>query len=495
MEPLLELDIHLPARSSRELLRALHAQLRAAIVDGRLKPGLRLPSTRAFAQALAVSRNTVIAAYDLLLSEGYVVARSGAGSFVSDVLRPAGARAPGRRRQPGDDGPRAPVPAPRAMPALPPPVLACDFRLGVPEHRLIRFDVWRRLSARAWRAFAKQPAGYARPEGQAALREGIAHHVSFARAVSCSPDDVLVTAGAQQAFDLLARLLVKPGQTVVAVEYPGYPPVRAAFEAAGAKVVPVRVDAEGLVVDELPPQARVVYVTPAHQFPLGCVLSARRRAALLDFARAHRAAIIEDDYDGEFRFDGRPHDALKTIDRSDSVFFVGTFSKSLFPALRLGYVVPPPWALASMIVRKQHSDWHCNLQAQDTLAAFIQEGWLAQHVRKMRRVYAERRAILLDALQADFGRWLEPVPGTSGLHLAALAKPGLDVEQALAEARRAQVGVYSLREYGTGKQAPTGLLFGYGAIDDTGIRTGLQRLRRILGGGTATGKRAAQRGR
>ncbi|HEY2928837.1 PLP-dependent aminotransferase family protein, partial [Piscinibacter sp.] len=404
-------------------------------------------------------------------------ARPGGGSFVSDVARPASRSVAARRdvaREPrGAIGGRASAPTARDP--------ARDFRLGVPDVSALDWAVWRRLSARALRAFARQPAGYAAAQGQPALREGIAHHVSFARAVSCGSDDVLVTAGAQQAFDLVARTLVKPGRTVVAVEAPGYPPARAAFAAAGATVVPVRVDAEGLVVDELPPQARIVYVTPAHQFPLGCVLSARRRAALIDFACAHRAAIVEDDYDGEFRFDGRPHDALKTIDRSEAVFFVGTFSKSLFPGLRLGYVVPPPWALEALIERKRQADSHCNVPAQDTLAAFIEQGHLARHVRRMRRVYASRRSLLQAALQTpELARWLEPVAGTSGLHLAALARSRRDVDALVADARRASVGVYSLDEYRHGLRAPHGLLFGYGAIGDAAIEDGMQRLRRVL---------------
>jgi GntR family transcriptional regulator / MocR family aminotransferase len=473
MDPVLEFDIRVPPHGSRVRLRALHAQLRAAIVDGRLKPGLRLPSTRALARSLAVSRNAVVAAYELLLGEGYVVTRAGSGCYVCDVVRVPPARATTKREPAAAASP----PAGRA-PDL--PRIAADFRLGVPDESCIRFDIWRRLAGRALRVMARQPTGYALSEGQPALREAIAHHVSFTRAMSCSADDVLVTAGAQQAFDLLARALVTHGKTVVAVENPGYPPAWAAFAAAGAKLVPVRVDREGLVVDELPPQTRIVYVTPSHQFPLGSVLSARRRAALLEFARAHRAVIVEDDYDGEFRYGGPPHDALKTIDRSDCVFFVGTFSKSLFPALRLGYVLPPPWAQAQLIERKKNADWHCNVLVQDTLAAFIGEGHLTRHIRKVRKVYAQHRSLVLDALQAHCADWLEPVPGTSGLHLAALATRRLDIEQLIENARHAGVGVYSLKQYTLGRRAPAGLLFGYGAIDGATIDAGMKRLQRVL---------------
>ena len=205
-------------------------------------------------------------------------------------------------------------------------------------------------------------------------------------------------------------------------------------------------------------------------------MSSARRAALLAFARQHQAVVIEDDYDGEFRFGGRPLDALQTLDRNESVFFVGTFSKCLFPALRLGYVVAPPWGLLALVAAKQRADWHCNLLAQDTLAAFIAEGHLARHVRKMRAIYAERRSLLLDGLQTQFARWLRPVPSTAGLHVAALAAREVDVDAVVERARRAGVGVYPLQAYGEGRAAPRGLLFGFGAIEASSIAEALTRL-------------------
>ncbi|MGH8172520.1 MAG: PLP-dependent aminotransferase family protein, partial [Rhodanobacteraceae bacterium] len=311
------------------------------------------------------------------------------------------------------------------------------------------------------------------------LREAIARHVSFARAVACVPDDILVTAGAQQAFDLLARILVTPGRTVVAIENPGYPPVRAAFAAAGAKLAAVRVDAQGLVVERIPRDARVICVTPSHQFPLGSAMSAQRRAALLDLARKQGAVVIEDDYDGEFRFGGRPLDALQTLDRAESVFYVGTFSKSLFPAIRLGYVVAPPWARAALVAAKQCADWHCGVIEQDTLAAFIAEGHLVRYVRRMRGVYAARRDALLAALESDFSRWLEPVPNVAGLHLTAFTRTGLDADALVARARAESIGIGSLRPYYTGA-ARSGIAFGYGTIGQRDIVEALTRLRRAL---------------
>jgi GntR family transcriptional regulator/MocR family aminotransferase len=476
MEPALDLPIRLPPRGSRDRLGALHRQLRAAILDGRLTPGLRLPATRALAEMLGVSRNTALAAYDLLLSEGYLVARPRAGNFVADVLpraRQATRTSEGNRRLVAHWQAASPAASPSAS-------YRFDFRIGLPDKTSFPFQVWRRLSARALRALSKAPSAYAPPEGQAALREAIARHVSFARAVACEADDIVVTSGAQQAFDLLGRILVTPGRTKAAIESPCYPPLRAALAAAGADIAPVPVDDEGLVVDRLPADTRIVCVTPSHQFPLGVAMSARRRAHLLEFARANRAVVIEDDYDGEFRYAGRPLDALQTLDRADSVFYVGTFSKSLFPALRLGFVVSPPWARAALVRAKQLTDWHGAVLAQDTLAAFISEGHLARHVRKMRRVYGERRAILLRALAGCCGDTLRPLPGETGLHLAARLIGRTPAEEIVAEAERAGIGLQTLRLGMTGRSVPNGVAFGYGMIRSEQIEPAIRRLAEII---------------
>jgi GntR family transcriptional regulator/MocR family aminotransferase len=475
------LAIALPARGSRTLAHALHGQLLAAIRSGRLAPGLRLPATRALAQHLGISRNSVIAAYELLAVEGHVTARTGSGHYVADAparaparVTPAPARARERSLNPHYRGLATPgdmVDAPRAR---------FDFRLGVPDTATLPFDAWRRLSARAMRSLARHEPGYAGPAGQPALRAAIATHASLTRAVACTADDVLVTAGAQQAFDLLARVLVTPGRTVVAVEDPGYPPTRAAFAAAGAVVVPVPVDDEGLRVDRLPRDAQVVCVTPSHQFPLGCVLSAARRRELLAFARRRGAVVVEDDYDGEFRFENRPLDALQTLDDDACVFYVGTFSKSLFPALRLGFVIAPAWARAALMLARQRADWHGNLHAQDTLAAFIAEGHLARHVRRMRATYGERRRTLLEGVTRELGRWLTPVPGCAGLHVGTRAAGAVDLVRVVERARATGVNVDRIGRYAIGGDVADGLLFGYGAIEAAAIPRALQALERAF---------------
>jgi len=479
MEPLFELPIRLPTRGSHQVLRALHQQLRAAIVDGRLRPGLRLPSTRALATSHGVSRNTAVAAYDLLLSEGYVSVRQGSGCYVAQALsRPAPGRvragntAADRRLSSFWRGRRA-----RRWAGLPesPPYW---FRLGAPDTGLFPYDIWRRLSNRALRSLSKSEVSRD-PQGLPALRDAIAKHVSVSRAVACRPEDVLVTSGAQQAFDLLARVLAGGRRTTVAVENPSYPPMRAVFEAAGAKLVPVPVDSDGMLIDRLPSQARVVCVTPSHQFPLGSAMSMGRRMALLEFARENDTVVIEDDYDCEFRFDGRPLDALQTIDRHESVFYVGTFSKSMFPEIRLGFIVAPPWALEALVAAKQDSDLLSPFLVQHTLAAFIAEGHLARHIRKMRSVYSQRRRRLLDGLQRDFARWLDPIPSFAGLHTAALLRHSEDAEEVVKRAQDLGVGVSSVGRYCIGRPDIQGLVFGYGVIGEQAIAGGLSKLRHV----------------
>ncbi|MBS1213056.1 MAG: GntR family transcriptional regulator [Proteobacteria bacterium] len=477
MEPLFELPISLPPKGSRELLRAVHGQMRAAILDGRLQSGTRLPSTRAFAAAVGVSRNTAVAAYDLLLSEGYLVVRPGAGTYVANIQprlhRSRASAAPPAAEEHLHEPWRAPAPALPRVSGVP---CRGDFRVGLPDKASFPFPVWRRLSARALRALSKASPLYDQPQGREALRRAIAKHVSFARAVCCAPDQVVVTAGAQQAFDLLARILVTPGQTVVAVEEPGYPPLRNAVAAAGGKIVAIPVDAEGLIVDSLPAETRVICVTPSHQFPLGITMSTGRRGALLEFARERGAVLIEDDYDGEFRLGGRPLDALQTLDRGESVFYVGSFSKSLFPELRLGFVIAPTWALPALVAAKSCADWHCPTLTQDTLADFIAEGHLARHVRKMGKVYSGRRAALLQALSRYCGDRLRPMGDAVGLHLAATLGDELPASRLVEAAAADGIRLQSLERYAMVTATPNGLAFGFGMIPAEQIEEAVSRL-------------------
>ena len=475
-----EFDLTLPERGSRSLIRSLHQQLKAAILAGRLGPAHRLPSARRFAEQFGLSRNSATTIYELLQAEGLVEAHHGSGYFVVAQL-------PAELLSARSGRDAAPPPAFAHLASAPEPArvadtqILYDFQLGVPESPQGRFlETWRSLSARALRGITKERLQYGPPEGEADLRAAIATYVSAARAVVCDAGDIVVTNGAQQAFDLMARALVTPGETVVAVENPGYQPMIRLFRAAGARIVPVPVDAEGLRVDLLPPEARIVCVTPAHQFPLGGILPLERRQALMRFAYQNGAVVIEDDYDGEFRFDRRPLDALQMLDKTGAVFFVGTFSKTLFPGLRLGYAIAPPWARERLIRLKQDSDWHCALPAQHTLAAFIREGHMARHVRRMRDLYAERRALIETRLQGPLSPWLDLVPGSAGLHVSALLRQPRDDLALAADLRRAGPRCEALSAYAAAPGAQPGLAFGYGAIGIERIAAGLDLLERVL---------------
>jgi GntR family transcriptional regulator / MocR family aminotransferase len=480
MEPVFPFDLGLSRSATGMLKQSLHVQLRSAILDGRMPAGSTLPATRRAAAALGIARNTVVAVYDLLIAEGYALPRRGATAVVAEVatrrrnkLRRALPRPDDARIQALWRGPPLPNTVRTDLPAR-------SFRLGIPDHRYFPHDVWRRLTAKSLRAWSRQGFSYPASEGIPELRAAIAQHVAFARAVACSSDDIVVTSGAQQAFDLIARLLVTPGQTRVAVEEPGYPPLRAAFAAAGARINLIPVDAEGLCVERLPRDVRVISVTPSHQSPTGVALSLRRRAALLEFARSHGATIVEDDYDGEFRFGGRPLDALQTLDRDAQVFYVGTFSKSLFPSLRKGFIVAPAWARDGLIAIKQCTDAHCDSLTQATLAAFVRDGHLARHVRRMRPLYAERRDILVDGLQRELGAWLQVIPSQAGLHLAADIRQPRHAARIIAAARQCTPGAQSTSEYAAAALARPALAFGYGCIDASDIPAALKRLRRAL---------------
>jgi len=448
-----------------------------------LAPGVQLPASRAFAQALGVSRNTIVGIYDLLLGEGYIASRPGAGIFVADsVARKKPTERQDKEKLYNDHINSAWRDAPNPWP---PAIFAgtldqeieLDFRPGFPDTTLFPFDVWRRLADRTIREFARKRIAYQDFAGSPTLCTAIAGHVSFTRAVACGPQDIVVTRGAQHAFDLLARVLVTRGKTVVAVEDPGYPPARAVFAAAGATIVPTPVDAEGLMVDHLRPDTSIIYVTPSHQCLSGVAMSPGRRAALLGFAAERNALIVEDDFDGEFRFDGRPLDALQTMDRDGRVFFIGTFSKSLFPALRLGFVIAPSWAHGALVSARQISD--CNALDQETLAAFIAEGHLARHVKRMRKIYTRRRATLLRALRGC-GEYLTLLPSVAGLHLAATLRPGLDATVILKRALDAGVALHSLDMYAAERPVMRGLAFSYATLDDAQIEDAMRRIKRIL---------------
>jgi GntR family transcriptional regulator/MocR family aminotransferase len=474
------MDVHISLGTVGDRTESIYRQLSAAIVEGRLAGGEALPPTRELAATLGVSRTTVAVAYDRLLGEGFTVARRGSGTFVASgrVSRPT-RRAPRGRsvsaRSAWSGVTFASTEHSRA---------AFDFAIGVPDPRLFPLVAWRRNTASELQPNSALLDGYGHPAGLPRLRAAIARHVGRSRAVLAGADDVIVTSGAQQAFDLAARVLVQPGDVVV-VEEPGYPPVRSLVESLGASVVGVRVDGDGIVASELPSRAKLVYTTPSHQFPTGVRASLGRRLELLAWAEKTNAVIIEDDYDSEFHYGTGPLDPLQSLDRAGRVIYVGTFSKTLVPTLRIGFLVAPASLAPALTAAKRLSDWHTDIVAQGALARLLDSGEFATHVRKANRIYAGRRRKIIEGVARDLPQWLDVVPSVAGLHLFAQlhADSPLRVEAVTDAAAAAGVGIQSIASFAARtdtEQARRGFVLGYGAIDEENIDRGLVRLAEVL---------------
>ncbi|CAE6717422.1 PLP-dependent aminotransferase family protein [Paraburkholderia aspalathi] len=487
------MDIHIAVDGRHDLSGQIYRQLRAGILEGRLAGGTRLPSTRDLATQLGVSRKTTLEVFERLLSEGYLSARAGSGTFVADGLERLPAERSSHARAAESTRERAKAKqktAARAQPLweempetlpLPRPTVAppLDFVGGATDKSLFPFDVWRRCVNHALRVQARGPGMYRDVAGEQELRLAISRYLAFNRAVASNWDDVIVTQGAQHALDLIARITLRPGE-IAALEDPGYPPVQACFTATGARVVPVPVDAEGLIVSKLPDKARVVYVTPSHQFPLGMPMSLERRVELLEWAQKRGAVIIEDDYDCEYRFEGRPMEPLKSLDRAGLVAYVGTFSKTIFPELRVGYVVPPASLYAPLLKARQIADCHGCTLTQTALATFMLNGDFAKHVRRMHKTYAARRAMMLKHLQGELAQWFEPIVPTAGIHMATWLKAPFSEEVLVSAAREASIGLYGLAPFYQRAKPQPGLMLGYGSIAVEHIDAALTRLADIL---------------
>jgi GntR family transcriptional regulator/MocR family aminotransferase len=485
------MDIHIAVEGRHDLAGQIYRQLRAGIVEGRLTGGTRLPSTRDLATQLGVSRKTTLDVFERLLAEGYLSARSGSGTFVAEGLQRLPAQRSGHAR--AVESARAQTKAKskaRAQPLWeqmahglslpgPTPALAHDFIGGKTDKSLFPFDIWRRCINQAVRAQSRSPGIYRDAAGEQELRLAIARYLGFNRAVVCNWDEVIVTQGAQHALDLIARVTLRPGDVAV-LEDPGYPPALACFAAAGAKVVSVPVDADGLIVHQLPDNARLVYVTPSHQFPLGMPMSLERRVALLEWAQKCGAVIIEDDYDSEYRFEGRSMEPLKSLDRAGLVAYIGTFSKTIFPELRVGYAVPPASLLGPLCTARQVGDWHGCTLTQTALAAFMLNGDFAKHLRRMHKVYGARRVCLLEHLRGDLAPWFEAVVPTCGIHLAARLKEPIAEDAVIAAAREASIGLYGLARFHMRARAQPGLMFGYGGIAVEQIDAALRTLATLM---------------
>jgi GntR family transcriptional regulator/MocR family aminotransferase len=479
------LVLSLDPRSTTPLHRQLYNEIRTAVLGGRLSAGARLPSTRALAQDLAISRNTVAGAFDQLLAEGYIEGRPGAGTFVAREMPEELLRV-----SPGKPVAAPDRPAPQlsrrgrmlastpVTPAARDGATAGAFRPGIPALDAFPLDLWARLAARLYRHSKGDLLSYGHPAGYPPLRRAIAEYLRAARGVNCCWEQVIVTCGSQQALDLAARVLLDPGDTAW-VEDPGYGGARGAFSAAGIHCAPVPVDAEGLSVTEgerSAPQARMAYVSPSHQYPLGVTMSLARRMALVAWARRRSAWIAEDDYDSEFRYAGRPLAALQGLDPAGRVIYVGTFSKVLFPALRLGYMVAPAGTVDAFAAARALADRHPPGPSQALVAEFLAEGHFARHIRRMRTLYAERQATLVAAARREWAGLLEVSPADAGMHLVAWLPEGAGDSEV--SCRAAAVGVCAppLSAYYLMARARPGLLLGYSSVNSRKIQEGARKL-------------------
>jgi GntR family transcriptional regulator / MocR family aminotransferase len=465
-------------RCKRGLARSIYDSLREAILDGRLAPNSRLPPTRELSESLGVSRYTVTTAYDRLTAEGFLEGRVGAGTFVAPTKSLISTRrAPSANVLHAREAFHKAAPMPVRDDVAEP---RFDLSICLPDATLFPVDDWRRYIARELRPSAMRKAWYRDPAGEAQLREAVARWIGLSRSVRAGAEDVVVTHGAQQALDLIGRVLIEPGMCV-AVEEPGYPPARRLFASLGAKVAAVPVDDEGIVVEAIPRRARLVYVTPSHQFPLGMPMSMGRRRALLAWSERHGAAIIEDDYDSEYRFADRPLEPLQSLDCSGRVVYVGSFSKVLSPILRLGFLVAPASLIPALRAAKQLSDWHEPLTTQTALARYLDDGGLARHVQRARRVYRQRHEHIARFLGGPLGTILKRVPSAAGLHISALLRdPEASEEEVVRKAREAGIAINGLAQFHASPPTRYGLVIGYGAIQLERLDEAMTRLSSVL---------------
>lgn len=471
--------IRLDARQG--LARQLYEGLRERILDGRLQSGTRLPASRDLAALLGISRNTVTRAFDQLYAEGYVEGRIGDGTYVAE-LSTASRPAPAVQAKAATSEALQRLQAHHlSRPLIGPPRA---FRVGVPAFDLFPFETWARLSARFWRKPSPARLGYGDPAGDWQLRELIAAYLRNGRGLHCDPAQVIVTCGAQQAISLCAQLLVEPGDRV-AIENPGYRAAGHAFSVAGAQLAGIPVDADGLdtAALERAGDCRLTYVTPSHQYPTGVTLSLARRLELLDWAERHDGWIVEDDYDGEYRYSGTPLAPLAALDRQGRVLYVGTFCKIAFPALRLGYLVLPP-ALVEPFARRRALDMrHSEIGTQAVMAEFIAAGHFQRHIRRMRAAARSRRDALLAGWPVDIPG-CAPMPAVeAGLHLCVRVDSLARERELIAAAERAAVELNGLSSYWLpGEEPPVdnraGLVLGFAAVPEAEIAKALAALRK-----------------
>jgi GntR family transcriptional regulator/MocR family aminotransferase len=467
--------------------RWLYTELRSAIIDGRLKSGARLPSTRNLAAQYGLARGTVVAAFQQLQAEGFVSSEVSAGTFV--VAAPGWEiNSPTKRRSAPQVISRATI-AKRTQSLLKATfVLPASHSIGKafrgyePAIDLFPVELWARIAARVYRKAPRSLYGQGDAAGYPPLRRAIAEYVGQSRGVRCSAEQIIVTLGAQQALDLLARVFLDPGDEVW-MEDPGYPGASRAFQNAGASMIPIPVDGDGIDVARAirsSPAARVVYVTPANQFPLGAVMSAERRVELLSWAARAGAWIIEDEYDAEYRYSGKPIASLHSLDRSGSVIYVGTFTKMLFNALRIGFMVVPERLVETFRIARSFIDRHAPTLDQAVLTEFINEGHFGHHVRKMRQVYSDRSQLLAEEANRRLSGLLDVEHAQSGMRTVAWIKTGITEMVLTQRARQLGLEVIPLSSYVSRYRQKPALTLGFAGCNASEIKRGVSVLEAVL---------------
>ena len=471
-------------RSRKPLHSQIYDAYRASILSGKLTLGQQVPSTRALSTELGISRIPVLEAYSQLLAEGYLETRPGAGTFISCSLpdeilcqfgdsRPveAGSRTLSRRAASAVWRARGPW-----------VTNSGPFSVGQLAFDHFPFQVWSTLVKRHARKVSSNSMNYSDTLGHQEFRAAIAHYLGTARGVQCDSQQIMIVSGSQQALDICAHVLTDPGDSVW-IEEPGYEPLRRILAMADCRLVPVRVDEEGLDVAagvKRSPGARAVYVTPSHQFPLGAVMTASRRLQLLDWAHKANAWIVEDDYDSEYRYESMPIPSLQGLDRGSRVIYIGTFSKTLFPSLRLGYMVIPPDLVDRFTALRRARDICAPHFFQVVLTDFIEQGHYARHIRKTRLLYKERRSTLVEALRRTFDSRLQILGASAGMHLVVTLPSGLDDVQISVRAAETKLWLWPLSTTYAGKNVRQGFILGFGSTSLTGITKGVSRLRDLL---------------
>jgi GntR family transcriptional regulator / MocR family aminotransferase len=460
------------------LFQQVYRGLREGILSGTLREGQKLPSTRDLAEQLGISRTVALLAYDQLLAEGFAAGRAGSGTYVRNGVRlgrPASPEYSAKVRLTKFGALAAaawtrmnfPVRADRSLPY--------DFAYGRSDLETFPFEMWRRILLRSARRASVSEFDYGPAAGKTALRDAICNHLQRSRAVVSEPSQVIVVNGSQQALDLIARVLLARGEPV-AIEDPSYQGTTEILRAAGLRLLPLTVDREGINPTEIPPNARIVFVTPSHQYPTGAILPLARRLELLDWAKRRNAVIVEDDYDGEFRYEGQPLESLQGLDREGRVIYIGTFSRTIFSALRIGYLVVPKALVTAFAAAKWLSDRHTATLEQETLAEFIASGMYERYLRKVRRENAKRREALLDAIRIHLGDRVEVTGDGAGAHIVLWPRRRVSEESVISGAATRGVRIYGISPYFLRKPKRTGIVVGYSRMNAARIREGIRRL-------------------